>query len=158
MNQLLYSASLALNALEDPFLFALFASSIALAVFFINRSYGLGFFFSLSLTFVTVHSIKALFALPRPLEALVSIDGYRFPSMHAALAGTILSSLSWYANAHIRSSIGKTILVLVALFGICFVGYTRTVLGVHKPIDVIVGAFIGITVSMLVHAYLKRYG
>ena len=68
-----------------------------------------------------------------------------FPSNHAAGAFALAFALFWK-----RRKIGA-VLILMA----CFMAFSRIFIGVHYPLDVLAGAFIGLAVTYIV-MLLKR--
>ncbi|QQG39584.1 MAG: phosphatase PAP2 family protein [Candidatus Aenigmatarchaeota archaeon] len=105
-----------------------------------------------------VAAVKTLTAIPRPDGALIPELGSSFPSGHAALAfvplGFYWSLVRWPHR------------IALFLFG-ALVAYSRLVLNVHYPIDVVAGGLIGFavpyavmrnerTVLRLVHRIVKE--
>jgi undecaprenyl-diphosphatase len=101
--------------------------------------------FSIIFSQIIIHSLKRLINRPRPYAAMILKTVkrppgciYSFPSGHTAIAFTM--------------ALGGSVLipVLTPLFLIMafFVGLSRTVLGYHYPIDVLVGG----SISVLVHS------
>lgn len=95
---------------------------------------------------VSVWSLKHLFAVPRPADALVELTTYAFPSGHAA--GVMF--VAWVADWFARSVLGiknsyhsrAWLLLLVAA-----VGYSRLYLGVHTWQQVLAGFAVGAVVG-----------
>lgn len=95
-----------------------------------------------------VQSIKLLVAEPRPFMKLAEVvllvpdqGGYSFPSMHTALTMALAVSVLVH---HRRLGL---LLILFALL----VGVSRMYVGVHYPIDVLVGAVIGAGIAIVLH-------
>lgn len=153
----LLSAALILNALEDPFAFALLFSAITLGIGYWHRTHALAFFTSIALTFAAVHIAKSIFTIARPEDAIATAVGYRFPSMHAAIASVTLTGLANIAASYARATWQRYAVYMIAGSLMLFVAWTRLHLGVHRPIDVIVGLAIGITVAVIIDLMLKRY-
>lgn len=110
-------------------------------------------FFSILLTWAMVNFIKGIVAFPRPTEILQGVQslsihgGYdSFPSLHTAFAFAIATFVYHYSK-----STGITLFSLAVLVGI-----SRIFVGVHFPIDVIVGAVIGAFVSWVVISIFKH--
>lgn len=108
---------------------------------------------SFATTFVLVQYIKLVIAYPRPFSVLPETvllvpdqGGYSFPSMHTAL--TVCVAISVYVH-HRRLGL---LLFLFALL----VGISRMYVGVHYPIDVVVGALIGGGIAGLFHTLFAR--
>jgi len=103
-----------------------------------------------------VKILKNLVSYPRPIEALMGLIAtgsvkvhvfiedsryHSFPSGHTQLAFGAVIALSWYH----RGWFTLPLFLLATLVGI-----SRIYLGVHFPLDVIAGAFLGGVVSVLV--------
>lgn len=158
MHAILAQIALALNALENPLVFALMISVVSIGVLLYDRLLGLTFFVATSLTFVSVHILKALFHIARPADALAQVDGYSFPSMHAALAGVGTMTIAWFiAHTMTKSQTVQIACYAGALLITVFVGWTRLYLGVHRPIDVIVGGIVGIGIGLAVQYVAQIY-
>ncbi len=102
---------------------------------------------ALVITFVVTHLIKYFFPVPRPFVSggidvpFSFVSGTdSFPSGHASLAFAIATSI-WLG----RHKLGAVSLLVATLVAI-----GRVLMLVHYPIDVIVGALIGATVSIVV--------
>lgn len=109
---------------------------------------------SLALVWFVVESIKGGVALPRPAQI---IDGLKplspfgnndsFPSAHTAFAFCVATFVYQYSKR-----IGFFLFAAAVLVGI-----SRIVVGVHFPLDVIVGACLGIAIPWGVVALFKHY-
>ncbi len=144
--------ALFLQSLEDPFLFITLITVLTLCLGLLKRSYAVSFFVTIALTFSITHISKSIFKVARPDDALVLAQGYRFPSMHAAIGAAILTSLAWYCYAYTSSTLVRCMLLFCAFFGIVFIGWTRIFLGVHEILDVYVGILLGASISLLFHS------
>lgn len=116
------------------------------------------YFFSLTFstlltTWIFAEGIKRILKIPRPfvthdtINSLASATGYSFPSEHSA----VYSALAFIAfSVDIRLGIITSIVALV-------IGITRINLGVHYPIDVLVGWIIGILIAFVFTYFFKTY-
>lgn len=98
-----------------------------------------------------VFVLKHLFAIPRPESAYITLDGYGFPSAHAALAMSVALFCSWVLK--IKTSLTGTALhnKQVTLFVIAvMIGFSRISLGVHTPFQVFSGFAVGLVVTYIV--------
>lgn len=105
--------------------------------------YSLEMCLALGTTYVIVKALKILIAYPRPFETLlnsqllVSIKGGdSFPSGHAALTMALATTV------YLRH---KKLGVLLYAFAL-MVAFSRLYVGVHYPLDVLVGMLIGLLV------------
>jgi undecaprenyl-diphosphatase len=107
---------------------------------------------SVVLTDIVVTVIKAVVEFPRPFQALSNIHvlislptDYSFPSGHAALTMALATAVYFQ-----RKRLGEL------LFAFAFaVGIARIYVGVHYPLDVIVGFLIGYSIPKIFQ--LKGY-
>ncbi|MTI96343.1 MAG: phosphatase PAP2 family protein [Firmicutes bacterium] len=90
---------------------------------------------------------------PRPFVAL-EIDSLiehaansSLPSMHAASAFVIASAI-WHTN----KQLGTYAFVLASITAV-----SRVMVGVHFPLDIVVGALLGIAVCVASFAVTKRF-
>lgn len=152
------SLSLLAGTFDNSFAFIALLFAVALGLFCIRKSYGLSFFLSIAGTFGATHIIKSITKVPRPDDALIEGLGYRFPSMHAAIAGAVIASLAWHMATRANSNALKIAIALCGALIVAFVSLTRVYLGVHEMVDVIVGALLGAGIGMLVHALMRHFG
>lgn len=106
---------------------------------------------SLTLTMTAVVLTKVVFAVPRPLQALVEVQSYAFPSGHAASGMFLAFMCTWLytVRSHRRPLhavvFGSTVFALALLLGLSRIG-----IGVHTPLQVIGGFLIGIGIPLCV--------
>ena len=94
--------------------------------------------------------LKSIVKIPRPENALVSIDGYGFPSIHSAV-GIVLGAMIYVIFIRHLCLVNKKVLWDIILFILAFgLGVTRLILGVHSVGDVVGGYILGIVISSLV--------
>ena len=112
------------------------------------------FLFSLTLTYIIVQLIKISISFPRPAQILDGVHQLSqygnydsFPSMHSALAFAVAMFIYRFSKGT-----GFILFLLAAL-----VGLSRIFVGVHFPVDVLAGAFIGIFVSWGIIKVFKGY-
>lgn len=95
--------------------------------------------------------VKHAFRIPRPINMLVAETGYSFPSGHVTLifafVFVVIYVLFKYFKSH-RTYINylhSTLLILIAIL----VSFSRLVLQVHTPVDVMAGVVFGLVSAFL---------
>jgi membrane-associated phospholipid phosphatase len=97
--------------------------------------------------------LKMLVDRTRPPDGLVHPMGASFPSGHATYAGaTCVALVLLFTTPGARRRWWSTL----AIFGVAGMAWSRTYLQVHWLTDVIVGALLGSSVSLLVFAIAQR--
>ncbi len=155
-----------LQGFSNPFLTGFFSlvsdliaplplSVIAIIIYWcISKKRGIGFALSV-ISAVTVNTaLKLIFRVPRPFlvnDKIVKMDdteGFSFPSGHSQQAGTLGR---FVFGAVKKKSLGIFLWALVILT----VGFSRMYLGMHTPLDVFVGAALGILITEAVLIYVS---
>ncbi len=102
-------------------------------------------------TGLTVFLIKLTIARPRPVPApnAATEDSFAFPSGHSAHSAAVYLMLAFLLSrlllrqwARVSAVIGAVLLVLIT-------GFSRLVLGVHSPSDVVAGWLLGGTFTLV---------
>ncbi len=106
-----------------------------------TTKYLLSLILVLSITFF----LKYFFHIPRPENALVEVMSPRFPSGHTAVSFLMVG---YFKNRRYR--------VLFLIYAL-LVSYSRIYFGVHKYIDLFVGAMIGFFVPLLISYFKNGY-
>ncbi|HEV7782179.1 MAG TPA: phosphatase PAP2 family protein [Chitinophagaceae bacterium] len=95
-----------------------------------------------SLLLMTV--LKRLMHRNRPPDPLVDgITNFSFPSGHAVMSVAFYGLLIWYASVTIKTRWVRWLLILLLLFIIAAIGFSRIYLRVHYATDVVAGICIG---------------
>ncbi len=85
--------------------------------------------------------LKDLWQVPRPdIPHLVSASGWAFPSGHAQAAGAMWAWLAWELKRPWAWVTAGVLIIGIAA--------SRVYLGVHYPIDVLVGVVVGLTCAL----------
>ncbi len=110
-------------------------------------------FLSVVSSYVVAHTLKAIFKIARPyithptILPLTNVSGYSFPSEHASVYGALTMILF-----HFDYRLG-----IVLLFVSMLVMVSRVVVGVHYPVDVVVGFCVGLCVSYGIIIFFKKF-
>lgn len=158
-NSLIASSSLFLSYILIYFLI-IFAILIPI---FIRRDfiYSILTFVTIGSTWVAVYIMKNIFIVERPfialgLTPLFLETGFSFPSSHVAVMATI-TVMVWKLNTKLG--------IFFSIFAV-LMGVSRMIIGVHYPIDVVVGACTGVILGLFMlwffrvtnqFAFLKKY-
>lgn len=118
---------------------------VCLSLFiFGKRKESLVVMFSFGISALLSYVLKVIFKIPRPERMLVEMDGYRFPSGHATMAG-IVAALIWVYSPLLFNK--KSLIWgfrALAIIWFCLIAFARVYLQVHFLLDVIVGGLIGL--------------
>jgi acid phosphatase family membrane protein YuiD len=108
------------------------------------------FVFAAILSTVLNSLIKMTFKIPRPPveNFLVNASSFGFPSGDVQIVATTLFLVSLYYRSRLFA-------LLAALITINVMG-SRLYLGVHSPLDVMVGALVGITTAFILNSQLVQ--
>ncbi len=162
----MYDFLIWIQGFENPYLTGFFSfvsdliAPIPMSVFAIiiywciSKKKGIGLALSV-ISAVTVNTaLKLIFRVPRPFlvdDKIVKMDdteGFSFPSGHSQQAGT----LGRFAYGAVKKkSYGILLWVLIILT----VGTSRMYLGMHTPLDVLVGATLGILITAAVLIFVS---
>jgi undecaprenyl-diphosphatase len=94
--------------------------------------------------------LKILWAVPRPLDGLVSIQGYGFPSLHAAWAISLGALVYLLFVRHLHEWKWRLLGDLCLILLIVGIGISRVWLGVHSLPDIIGGYAFGLIIATLI--------
>ncbi len=129
---------------------------MAILYFGYKKQVGKKIMFFLLTSLTLNNSLKFLLRLPRPIgeAGIISLraetaTGFSFPSGHSQMAGTLYPSLVNVIKKQWYTILSIVIVILVAI--------SRVYLGVHYPIDAIVGAFLGVAVVVGGEVLFKFY-
>lgn len=135
-----------------PFLFFLKETQIKRKLYFLRI--WLLYVGVLSSTYLIGVVLKFLTAVPRPYEAIATLEplmhagvGNSFPSLHSAIAVAIASVTAVWSR---RLSL---LLWVIAVFIMC----SRIIVGVHYPLDVVCGALLGWAVALVGKNFYRKY-
>ena len=112
---------------------------------------------SLMTALLATQIVKAIVRSPRPFQAhpeliegdrIETATGYSFPSGHSTTSSSFYSSLSCVCRKKWLTAICTILIILVPV--------SRMYLGVHWPIDVLVGTAIGLASGLLLSGIFAR--
>ena len=92
------------------------------------------------------HIIKIIIKRPRPINKLIEIGGYSFPSGHAIASVLLFGSLIIISNSYIKTYKNKIVTNLFLFICLFLLAISRIFLNVHYPSDVVAGLLLGIIV------------
>lgn len=114
---------------------------------FSKTQYHMGMFLLLTSAtgLLLVGFIKSLVQRERPMDALVQLSDYSFPSGHAAFATIFFFLIVYIAHKHYHRYWYLATCVFSFVM-IVLIGISRIELNVHYPSDVLAGYFLGVIV------------
>ncbi len=162
INTILFSYLFSLSVYPSIAWFFLFVSNVLIYLFILtaiifpiikNRDYIYGILIAGTgaVAWIVSFTIKNIFMIPRPfitlhLTPLILESGYSFPSSHV----TVISALSivvWKMNHKLG---------YLFFFFTILVMFSRVIIGVHYPADVIGGLFFGIITGFIIIWFYKK--
>ena len=128
-------------------------SVIVMVLLIYRRRVKDGLFFSVSMlsTFLLEELIKNLVRRPRPIDSLIPISGYSFPSGHATMIAMLFILVCYLYR--------KRVLYIIATITTLLVGFSRMYLNVHWLSDVLAGyvlAFYMFSTFVILQEYLDQ--
>lgn len=136
----------------------MFALTIIMAIVLYKRRYIRDFYIVLAtstLAMATTYLLKYLLRVPRPDAMLATVHDYRFPSGHATMAAVIMSLGIYYTHTHVHDKHLRYFFYIAAVGWYILISYSRLYLGVHLPVDVIVGGVIGVVSAIGIVKFKK---
>ncbi len=110
---------------------------------------------ALLLANVAVYLLKYIVAEPRPFAVLPNViqlvsesEAYGFPSGHSASSFAVMMVIGLKYRLHIKGKSYRLLYPLLAFASL--IAFSRVYVGVHYPLDVIFGAFVGILSALVV--------
>ena len=150
------TAQLLLSQISGPEI--MFAATIIIS-FFLYKNRKLRDFYIILLTrrlaMGTTYFLKYFLKVPRPDAMLTSAHDYRFPSGHATMAAVIMSLGIYYTYTYVHDKHLRYFFYIVSVGWYVLISYSRLYLGVHFPVDIIVGGIIGVVSAMVVLKFKK---
>ena len=107
------------------------------------------FLSTLGFGFLAVYIIKILVERIRPVEAVVAVNGYSFPSGHATIATIFCFLIIFSYKSHIKNSFLKLLFIVFFVLSALAISFSRIYLSVHYLSDVIVGILLGLLISSI---------
>jgi undecaprenyl-diphosphatase len=108
---------------------------------------------------ILVEIIKTLVHSPRPLNGVLALQGFSFPSGHVTNIVVLFGLLTYFAWSHWKSSILRILWSLFSAVIAIVIGLDRIYLNVHWFSDVL-GAYLWgmfwLTFSILIFQYLAK--
>lgn len=107
------------------------------------------FLITLATGSLVVYLIKIFIARPRPVEALINVSGYSFPSGHAAIATLFCFIIIFAYKEYIKNYFLKISFISFFVISALAISFSRVYLSVHYLSDVIVGILLGLLISSI---------
>jgi undecaprenyl-diphosphatase len=139
-----------------------FVASLLVAVYLFYKKYkyeALLLMGAMAANVTLVEIIKMLVHFPRPLNGILTIQGFSFPSGHVTNTVVLFGLLTYFAWNHWKSSILRILWSLFSVVIAIVVGLDRVYLNVHWFSDVLGAYLLGVfllTFSILTFQYLVQ--
>ena len=110
---------------------------------------------SIGVCLLVTNLIKILIGRGRPLETLLDVTGYSFPSAHSSVSMLVYGYLAllinkYYSNKH------KYLYIILCILMVFLTGLSRIYFNVHYITDVIAGFGLGLIILYFSNYVLKR--
>lgn len=155
MNEIIIPVALSIHNFTTPIFFLAFCLVVAFFLWIKHLWLELVVWtVAVASTVFAVQILKYLFAVPRPIDALVVLSDPAFPSGHAASSFCVAVLATWIAGDRTPSKkmpIGIFFFLLAAI-----ISYSRIAIFVHTVPQVVAGAAAGILVPLAVILLAKR--
>lgn len=114
------------------------------------------FVFTLFCGTLSISLLKILIGRSRPLEKVLNVDGYSFPSGHAYTSTIVYGFFILVIHRYYNNSKYRYLLYLLFLFMILLTCISRVYFKVHFVSDVLTGFFLGVLTLTISNHFLKR--
>lgn len=104
-----------------------------------NKKLSFFFFVSLVGNVLVNQGIKALVRRERPINSLIHVGGFSFPSGHAMVSMAFYGMLIYIFYKLVKNNILRRLLMVGSGMLVILIGFSRVYLGVHYFSDVMVG-------------------
>ena len=142
---------LLIQTITDTSLFWISAVGIIAWLLYVGRRFAaIRFILALILTTGAVTLLKEWLAVPRPADALATLDSYAFPSGHAA-GSAFLAFTIWHLFVSPKPHRRTRYWLTFGLFTFAvLVALSRVLIGVHTIPQVFAGALLGVLIPLLI--------
>jgi membrane-associated phospholipid phosphatase len=114
------------------------------------------FIIALSLTAILTLLIKDLTKVERPVDALIGLDNYAFPSGHSSITFFFLTFLINYILKSSHGRLAKIFTISIFSIIVASIVASRIILGIHTYFQIIAGAVLGIAITILIIKKFKK--
>ncbi len=144
--------------LGSPYCFFLLTLVLCMFFWLHKKPYHLVLFlFTVGVSSVSVFLLKILIERPRPIDALMHLKDFSFPSGHATIATVFCFLIIYSYKNHFKNKILKYIFILFFILIWLAISISRVYLGVHYFSDVFMGVIIGLLVSSLSTMFFENF-
>ena len=131
--------------LGNPSVLLSLAAFIAIILVMRGRLYDATLFIvALIVAVVSLAMLKNTFQIARPVSELINANGWSFPSGHATTATAFFFLLAHTFFNRMKTSAGKTVLILGSIFVAALICFSRLYLGAHWALDILAGIALGL--------------
>jgi len=88
--------------------------------------------------------VKYIIKRPRPESPLINAIHYSFPSGHTFTSITFFGLIVYFSMTYIKSAIARGIIIVVSIFLVLSIAWSRVYLYVHYASDVLASACLGL--------------
>jgi len=128
-----------------------------LVKFIRNKKIALIFLISLCGNVLFNQLLKVIVARERPIDKLINIGGFSFPSGHAMVSMFFYGGIMYLISKLVKRKVLRIMLIIMFAILIFLIGFSRIYLGVHYFSDVLVGFLVSILFLDLFRDFVEKY-
>lgn len=133
-----------ITRIGNPFVIASIALFISVILILKRNPYeAMLFLVSMIVAVISFTILKNVFQVSRPVSDIYKIEGWSFPSGHAAVSTAFFFMLAHIFWGKMKSTTGRVCLIVGSILGIAFICFSRLYLGAHWALDVLAGMALG---------------
>lgn len=110
---------------------------------------------SILVCLLVTNLIKLIIKRARPLNMLISVSGYSFPSSHSSISVVVYGFLIILIKKYYQGRKQKLYIILLILL-ILLTGFSRIYFNVHYITDVVAGFSLGLSFLIISHIIMKK--
>jgi undecaprenyl-diphosphatase len=139
-----------ITSLADTLIFFCLCLAVSGVLIFYKRFKDLFWFCgTLGIGYLILQGIKAIVERPRPIDSIITVNGWSFPSGHATMSTIFFLSVVYLFLLKLKKGYLKNLLITLGIILPLLIGFSRLYLKVHNLSDVLGGFTLGLFIISL---------